>query len=100
LVSQQVINFLTDSVWEKALNIYTPDKLKPKQQSFDLKQVAMLTVHPTTGESFSSYKKLMHNPVTSEIWQTMYGKDFGGMAQGNSKTGQKGIYSIFCDDSR
>ena len=30
-----------------------------------------------------------------EIWQTAFGKDFGGMAQGDMKTGQKGTNSIF-----
>ncbi len=30
-----------------------------------------------------------------EICQTAFGKDFGGMAQGNIKTGQKGTNSIF-----
>ncbi len=37
----------------------------------------------------------MHDPATMEIWQTAFGKDFGGMAQGNNKTGQKGTNSIF-----
>ena len=52
-------------------------------------------VHRKTGETISSYKKLMHNPATSEIWQMAFGKDFGGMAQGDNKTGQKGTNSIF-----
>jgi hypothetical protein len=47
-------------------------------------------VYPVTGETTSSHKKLMHNPVTAEIWQTAFGKDFGGMAQGDNKMGQKG----------
>ncbi len=37
-------------------------------------------VHPTTGETISSYKRLMHDPVMTEVWQTAFGKDFGGMA--------------------
>ncbi len=37
----------------------------------------------------------MHDPATAETWQTAFGKDFGGMAQGNNKTGQKGTNSIF-----
>jgi hypothetical protein len=40
-------------------------------------------VHPTTGETISSYKQLMHDLATAKIWQTAFGKDFGGMAQGN-----------------
>jgi hypothetical protein len=56
-------------------------------------------VHPTTGKTISSYKKLMNNPVMMEILQTAFGKDFGGMAQGDNKTGQK-VPMQFCDDSR
>jgi hypothetical protein len=52
-------------------------------------------VHPSTGETISSYKKLMHNPAMSKIWQTAFGKDFGGTAQGNVKTGQKETNAIF-----
>jgi hypothetical protein len=52
-------------------------------------------VHPITGETISSYKKLMHDPATAEIWQTAFGKDFGGMAQGGNKTGQKGTNAMF-----
>jgi hypothetical protein len=37
----------------------------------------------------------MHNLATTKIWQTAFGKDFGRMAQGNLKTGQKGTNSIF-----
>jgi hypothetical protein len=37
----------------------------------------------------------MHNPATAKIWQTAFGKDFGSMAQGNLKTGQKGENLIF-----
>jgi hypothetical protein len=42
-------------------------------------------VHPITGETISSYKKLMNDPAMAEIWQTTFGKYFGGMAQGNNK---------------
>ncbi len=40
------------------------------------------------GKTITSYKKLMNNPAKMEIWQTAFGKDFGGMAQGNNKTRQ------------
>jgi hypothetical protein len=32
----------------------------------------------------------MHDSATTKSWQTAFGKDFGGMAQGDLKTGQKG----------
>ncbi len=37
----------------------------------------------------------MHNPTTAEVWQTAFGKDFGEMAQGDNKTGQKGTNAMF-----
>ena len=52
-------------------------------------------VHPTTGETISCYKQLMHDPSMVEVWHTAFGKDSGGMAQGDDKTGQKGTNSIF-----
>jgi hypothetical protein len=84
-------------VWAHSPDIFTPDKLRPatSPSCLDYKQLAMPMVHPTTGETISSYKKLMHDPATAETWQTAFGKDFGGMAQGDNKTGQKGTHSIF-----
>ncbi len=52
-------------------------------------------VHPTTGETITNYKSLMNDPETAEIWQTAFWKDFGGMAQGDDKTGQMGTNSVF-----
>jgi hypothetical protein len=46
-------------------------------------------VHPVTGETFTSYKKAMNDPAIAEVWQTAFGKEFGGMAQGDDKTKQK-----------
>jgi hypothetical protein len=37
----------------------------------------------------------MHDPATAETWQTAFGKDFGGMTQGDDKTGQKGTNAMF-----
>jgi hypothetical protein len=55
----------------------------------------MQMVHPITGETISSYKRLMRDPTTAETWQTAFGKDFGGIAQGDLKMGHKGTNSIF-----
>ncbi len=37
----------------------------------------------------------MNNPATVEIWQTAFGKDFGGMAQGDNNMGKKGANAKF-----
>jgi hypothetical protein len=35
-------------------------------------------VHLVTGETISSYKKLMQDPSMAEVWQTAFGEDFLG----------------------
>jgi hypothetical protein len=94
-ISQVAINFLTECVWENL--ICTPTKLKTKSapSCLDFAQVAMPMIHPKTGKSIISYKQLMHDPAMSEVWQTEFYKDFGGMAQGDNKMGRKGTNSIF-----
>jgi hypothetical protein len=57
-------------------------------------------VHPITGETIKSYKKLMKDPVTQETWMTAFGKDFGGMSQGDNKTGQVGTNAMFVMDPK
>jgi hypothetical protein len=48
---------------------------------------ALPMVHPTMGKTITSYKHLINNPKTAKVWQTAFGKDFGGMAKGDNKTG-------------
>jgi hypothetical protein len=97
IISQQAINFITDKVWNNSTPIHTPTTLRPKEKATatNLDHFVMPMIPPTTGKTITSYKKLMHDPATMEIWQTAFGKDFGGMAQGDNKTGQKGTNSIF-----
>ena len=52
-------------------------------------------VNLVTGKTILSYKKLMHDPATAEVWQTAFGKDFGSMSQGVNKTGQTGMDAMF-----
>ncbi len=52
-------------------------------------------VHPVTGKTISSYKRLMHDPATAKTWQTAFEWDFGSMAQGDNKTGQKWMNAMF-----
>jgi hypothetical protein len=81
MISQEAINFLTKCVWSESQDIFTPSKLQSKSNPscLDFKQVAMPMVHPTTGKTISSYKRLMNNPATAETWLTAFGKDFGGI---------------------
>jgi hypothetical protein len=47
------------------------------------------------GEMISSYKRSMHDLELAVVWQTAFGKDFGGKGQGDNKMGQKGTNSVF-----
>ena len=77
---------------------FTLQKLIPMESDDTVQNFAHFVsqmVHPTTGETISSYKRLMNDPETAEVWQTAFGKDFGGMTQGDDKTDQKGTNSVF-----
>ena len=96
MIRQEAINNLLMDDLNNDLTNYTPDNLRPKvTPSIAFEHLEMPMVHPVTGETISSYKKLKNNPVTVETWMTAFGKKIGGMAQGNNKTGQKGTKAIF-----
>ncbi len=76
---------------------YTPKammKVGVKHGTMKFEHCANPMVHPVTGKTISSYKKLMKDPATAEVWQTAFGKDFGGMCQGDNKTGQIGTNAM------
>ncbi len=52
-------------------------------------------IHPVTKKTICSYCKLMNDPATAEVWMTAFGNNFGGMSQGDNKTGQKGTNAMF-----
>ena len=52
-------------------------------------------VHLTTGKTISNNKKLATNNVTHDILAKVFGKEFGNLAQGDSKTKTIGTNSIF-----
>ena len=77
---------------------FTPHKLVPATYdtcSTNYAHFAAPMIHQTTGEIISSYNRFMNDPATAKVWQTAFGKDFGGMVQGDCKTGQKGTNSVF-----
>ena len=98
MVTQQAINVLTIQELVSTERIFTQNarmECTTTHRPTKFEHYANPMVHPTTGETISSYKRLMNDPETAETWQTMFGKDFGGMAQGNNKTGQKGTNALF-----
>ncbi len=98
IVTRHAINLLTANKREACNLAFTPTTLLPSVVERDpphFEHFACPMVHPITGETISSYKKLMHNPAKAKTWQTAFGKDFSGMAQGDNKTGQKGTNAMF-----
>jgi hypothetical protein len=97
IVTRQAINVLTIHEEANANTKFTPRclmKHTKKGLPVMFEHFASSMVHPITGITISSYKKLVNDPATAEVWQTAFGKEFGGMAQGDNKTGQKGTNAI------
>ena len=67
-------------------------------QAIDIEHFCAPVIHPITGETISKYRTLAKDPATREIWTTAWGKEWGNMAQGDNKTGEKGSNSIFVLD--
>ena len=98
MVTRHAINSLTETEQASCQRAFTPSRLLPPvvlDAPSHLEHFCSPMVHPITGETISSYKKLMHDPATAETWQTAFGKDFGGMTQGDDKTGQRGTNAMF-----
>jgi hypothetical protein len=97
-VPQHVLNALMYQEHESLNLAIIPMALLPsvvEDSPSHIKHFSLPMVHPVTGETISSNKLLMSDSATSEIWQTAFGKDIGGMVQGNHKTGQKGTSAMF-----
>jgi hypothetical protein len=80
-----------------APDVFTPNNITHKSYKSMVPNYAHFAspmVHPTMGETITSYKQLMQDQATAEVWQIAFSKDFGGMAQGDNKTGQKGTSSV------
>jgi hypothetical protein len=90
LVMRHAINLLMTNKQVACNRVFTPTPLLPlvvKWEPPHFENFACPMVHPVTGKTISSYKKLMHNLTTAKTWQTAFGTDFGSMAQGDIKTG-------------
>jgi hypothetical protein len=98
MVTKQAINVLTIQEEVSMDTMYTPQAIINKQAQVlptMFKHFVSPIVHPVMRETISSYKKLMNDPASAEVWQTAFGKDFGRMAQGDNKTGQKETNALF-----
>ncbi len=98
MVTRHAINSLTKTEQASCKRAFTPSQLLPLvvlDAPSHLEHFCSPMVHPITGKTIYSYKKLMHDPATAETWQTAFGKDFRGMTKGDDKTGQEGTNAMF-----
>ncbi len=98
LVMQYALNALNCYRQNHIKLAFTPTALLPsvvENAPSHIKHFTSSMVHPVTGEMIASNKKMMHDTATAEIWQPMFGKDFGNTAQGDIKMGQKGTNAMF-----
>jgi hypothetical protein len=96
IITQYAINILTLRKQASFSTIHPPHALmKHAKMQVNMEHYANPMVHPITGRTISSYKKLIQDTATAKLWQTAFGKDFGGMVQGCNKTGQKGTKAMF-----
>merc|ERR1711966_341571 len=100
IITQAAIDRLTDDVYYGANSAcWTPNKylqFDPVNTGtdIDIEHFCTPVVHPETGETITSYRKLAKDAVTKETWTTGFGKEFGNLAQGDDKTGTPGLDAI------
>ena len=76
LISQHALNALTMKEVLYAPNIFAQRKYVHHNFVKNVPNYAHFAspmVHPTTGETITSHKRLMHGPATVEVWQTAFG---------------------------
>ena len=95
IITQAVIDLLTEDVYYGAnLAFWTPNKclqFDPVNTGTDVdtEHFCAPIVHPETGETITSYRKLAKDAVTKKTWTKEFGKEFGNLAQGDDKTGRQ-----------
>jgi hypothetical protein len=91
IVAQHAINILTLKEQASFYTIHTPRALmKHAKMRVDIEHYANPMVHLVTGHTISSYKKLMHDPATAEVWQTAFGKTLGAWCKVVTKQAKRG----------
>ena len=90
IITQEALNAVTMHTW-----LHTPPSQSHRHIPPPIEHFCAPVTHPTTGEIIDKYRKLAKDKELGDIWQTAFGKEFGGLAQGDNKTGQKGTNTLF-----
>ena len=96
-ITNHAVNALTERVYYSDDNKWIPSTLQrvsPTNPLPDLQHFAAPVVHPVTGETIQSYKKLSQDEVLGPTWRRGFGKEFGNLCQGDDLTGEKGTNAL------
>eukprot|EP00804_Cyclotella_cryptica_P015310 CCRYP_005417-RA/>CCRYP_005417-RA protein AED:0.07 eAED:0.07 QI:0/-1/0/1/-1/1/1/0/1190 len=102
IIAFQAVDYITNTVHNDSNIAWHPSAFLTSSPSdfttkldTDIEHMCAGVVHPTTGETITSYKKLIACPLLRDVWTTAFGKEFGNLAQGDKKTGEKGTNTMF-----
>jgi hypothetical protein len=102
LISQEALNAITDQVYYHDSVAWTPNDFLTAATNeirhnfdVDIEHFCAGVVHPVTGETINNYRKLANDPVLKPDWTTEFGREFGNIAQGDKRTGEKGTNCVF-----
>ena len=110
IVSQEALNSVIEkSFYDPNAISWTPEDFitaNPNQlptqseeatntMDVDIEHFCAGVVHSVTGETITSYKKLIKDALYCYTWETAFGKEFGNIAQGDDRTGEKGTNCVF-----
>ena len=97
LISNHAINALTTREQCTQNIAFRHQGMSPHPNTLpaNMNHYANPMVHPVTGDIVSSYKKAMNDKSIGELWKTAFGKEFGGLAQGDIKKKTVGTNAIF-----
>eukprot|EP00804_Cyclotella_cryptica_P004885 CCRYP_004953-RA/>CCRYP_004953-RA protein AED:0.21 eAED:0.22 QI:0/0/0/1/0.5/0.33/3/0/1060 len=100
IIAFQAVDHITNNVYNDSNAAWHPRTfltLSPSDLAVraDADIDHMWQVHPTTGETITSYKKLIACPLLRDVWTPAFGKEFGNLAQGDRETGEKGTNTMF-----
>ena len=71
---------------------------KEKGADHDIENFCAPVVHPDTGETITSYKKLINDLRMSKTWMTGFGKEFGNLAKGDNEIGTPRMNALHVKD--
>lgn len=83
-----------------ASNVWRPTELEMNMDAGDdMIYYCGPVTHPLTGKAIKKYQEVIKCEELRETWETAFGKEFGGLAQGDDRTGQKGTNTVIILDA-